>query len=471
MAVTPAQKRTATGSFAASGGSVSDYGTLMAGLNDFARASAQIYPSPPSTSATADIPYSKIASMLGQVQTRSMSQSKPAFNGSISTDSSTVTLTGHETGPSFAISPGSFNPGVNGVHYTALIQRLNMVLYIGSTSVIQDIKEPDIPKRILAIVQAVVRNWLTKVYPDMASSDKDVASQIHEMNTEPLQILQRILGSSTSHEIDGLAALAKSAPAVHQSINNWIYRSLTGSGDNFWGSFLTLAQSFGMIYAPDFGTSTQNGRLIGIREAFAAAEEKLECSSVQWSNTLERPDTPITHVVVPRVSSGHLRGYVENSKLMPGQTVQAFVRYPSGKYDGRGHIMSVPPFLGTVFQNVAASAAWGEAMQPGQLRDSIQKQADNVATSVEALRAFLTGLARRTLNLLQVQGVTANLQLPLDPSWQVGKAYTVGLEGQKLFTGLLAQCQHSVASSEGSPQAFTKLAFNHVQWGEYKADF
>lgn len=464
----PAQYRQASASFTAGGSSLSDGGTLAASLNDFARVSAQIFPS---SGGSADVPYAQMASALGSAQQRSMAQSAASFSAAMSGDDGDLKFEGHEVAPSLQASTGQFSPVVNGVHHTSLIQRLNMALYLSETYVIENITEASIPARINAIIHAIVTNWREVFFPRMTSADQAVAAKLHQLNTEPLQILDRILASSPDHRIDGLDTLAKQAPLVHQSVNNWIVRSLTSSNENFWENFLGLCQSFGLIYAPAIGTSEENGQLIGVKEAFDNAGSKLDLPPFQLQQTLDIPEVPITYVLIPRVSSGQLRGYLDKSDLVPGQTVQAIVRYPADRFDGRGYVMAPPSFLANVFQSLDQAAGWGSTMLPGQQRNGLQKQASDVEKSTQALQAFLTGLAKRTLQLLQIQSVTCNLQLPLDLSWEVGKAYEVGMGGTRLFRGLLASCQHAVSSTPQSPQAFTRLAFSHVQWGGFRISF
>lgn len=464
----PAKYRSASASFTSGGSSLSDGGTLASSLKDFARATAQIFPS---NGGSADIPYAEMAAALGQSQQRSMSQASASLKASMTSDDGELSFEGHDTAPAFQASTGQFSPVVNGVHHTSLIQRLNMVLYLSRSEVIQNIQDESIPARINSIVHAIVTNWREKFYPRMTKSNQAIALPLHQLNTEPLQILDRILSNSASHVIDGLSELAKQAPLVHQSVNNWILRSLTGSNENFWENFMDLCQSFGLIYAPQIGTAEENGKLIGIKEAFAGAESKLDLPPFQIQQTLSIPEVPITHVLIPRVSSGQLRGYLSDSDLIPGQTVQATVRYPADRFDGRGYVMAPPSFLANVFQSLDKAAGWGSNMLPGQHRNGLQKQASDTEKSTQALQAFLTGLAKSTLQLIQIQGVTCSLQLPLDLSWETGKAYEVGLGGTRLFRGLLASCQHSVSSSPQAPQAFTRLAFSHVQWGGFKINF
>jgi hypothetical protein len=459
------------GSFTSSQGSAAASGAISAELDEFAAATAEIFPR---ASGSSTIPYDKLAQMLGTAQTRSLQQANGQFTGSISGGSSgAVSFAGFEVLPALQLATGYFGPTVQALHQTAVIQRLNMLLYITSMPDLGQISEPDIPTRIQTIVKAIVDRWRTVTYPSMTSFDQQVAIAIHEANTPGLQALYNILGNSDDFTIDGLEALAEQVPMVNQKINDFIFQTLCDSKDNFWPSFLFLIQSFGMRYAPAFGDASEVGRLIGIQEAFDAVEDKTDLSMLQLSETLQEPVAPITHVVIPKLpTAGPHRAYTQqNSNLLPGQAVAAMVRYPSGQYTGRGHILQPPPWLSVVFQSLSTTAVLGNTLQEGQIHSTIEQLTTQTAAAMQAFKTFLTGMAKRVFHLLALQNAMATVTLPFDGSWEVGTAYKVGLNGTSLFTGLCASVRHSTSSHQSSPQHFTTVGFSHVQWSGFTFNY
>lgn len=295
---------------------------------------------------------------------------------------------------------------------------------------------------------------------------------IHEQNTEPLQILDRILGASDELEMDSLELLSQKVKQVHNRINSWIVEKLNSGAGDFWSNFISLLTDFGLIYAPAFGGVEDNGRLINLKAAFDAAKTRTDVAGLNFTQSMQLPEVPVGYVMISRVpASGPLRSYAENINLIPGQIIQNSVSYPPGKSDGRAHVVNMPPFLSSVFMNLGQQTDFGRTLQPGQSRKAMEDLTTLVQTQTDALRAFLTQYAKQVLHLVQLQGSTASLACVLDLSFEVGTAYEIGVSGDVLFRGLLASVQHSVSSNDRGPDATTRLSFSHVQWGGFRLSF
>lgn len=475
MASVPsARKRDASASFATSAGSSGDGGAISGQLNDFARAYAQVYPG--DTSGTADVPYGAIANQLGQLQANCFNQSNSKFKASINDGGGSITFEGFEVEPNIQISTGNFSPQIQAVHSTALIQRLNMSLYAKSVPDLGNIKDEDIIKRISDVLKLLVSNWRLNFYPSgYNETEKAVADEIHSQNIVPLQILQNILTSSRSFKMAGLATVAAKLESINVAINNWIIECLTDSADNFWSSFLTLIQSFGLLYAPSWGAGKSNGFLFSPRDAFAALQSKGDIDGLSFQPTLRLPEVPITYVIMTGLPfNGPNRTYASNSKLLPGQMVPSTLKYPQGQNTGRAYMVPQPPFVTGSLSSLGSlnrPVTYGANMEPGKAVDIAKALAQNFITQTDALRTFLLDYLRNTLHTLQLQGSSVSIMTALDTSWTPGKAYEVSMGGQVLFRGILASAVHNISSSPDSPQASSSLGFSYVQWGGFRLSF
>lgn len=471
-----AEKLEASATFSTSSGSTGDVGAISAQINDFARAYAQVYPG--ATAGTADVPYGEVAALLGQMQANALKQANSKFQARIEGSAGSVSFSGFEIEPNLQISPGSFTPQIHAVHDTATLQRLSMSLYrAGATDVTAldaaELKSANIIERMIFILEQLVTIWRTQHFPVLTGGDKRYAAVVHEMNIEPLKILHRILSSSSSFEIPGLAQLANKLDSVNSSVNNWLMAGMTSNTVNFWDDFLGLVSQLGLLYAPAFGSDAANGRLFSPRDAFAAVETKDDLDSVQFQPSLRLAEVPVTYVIMTQLPFTSLnRTYAPQQTLLPGQVVSTTLKYPEGQVSGRAHVVAQPPFLNLAGASYNRKPVWGVDLTLNRARTEATNLADAHVEQTDALKKFLTGYLRNTLHTLQLQGSGVNITTALnDMSWEIGRAYAIQQGGKAMFRGILASCTHNVSSIPGGPQAMTALGFSYVQWGGFSLPF
>ena len=463
---TPAEQRSARGKFTTAAGSLADSGTLSAALNDFARASAQIFPA--TTSDAAQIPYGKLATSMGEAQARSASPESAKFDARISSGEDEAEFIGYETQPQLQVAVGFFGPQVTGCHATGLILRLDFSLYAVSLSHLTNIPVTNIVETIRQVVRRLVTYWREKVYPTFTEKEKADVLKVHERNMAPLKILDSILAASDPHEVQGLDKLVKAVPMVYHTVISMIVNKLSQPNGNFWASFLSLTSSFGLVYAPELGGADQNGSLVSIRTALKDATDREDLDGVSFQGSIQTPEVPITHVLVSKVPSPAFYRAHDDNKLLPTQVTRTSIRYPSDQDTGKAYYAPVPEFLAPVFQSIGREMTIGNSLIPGKARDGQEKLKMLFIGQIDAVHEFLKGYARSVFHAVQLQGSVTNMAVPLSLDWEVGKAYRVGIAGEPMFIGVLASTSHTVASRQGSPVASTQLSFSHVQWGSYR---
>lgn len=448
----------------AAGTRVSGDLTLSCALNSYAQASASVYPG--DTSGAATVPVSAVATLMGGAQLRALLQSEAAFTASLSVDGESLDFVGYEMQPGCQAGVGSFNPRIAAQHSTSMLSRLQMSLYSSNLNTpLDEVTSTSIPERILLIVQRLVRDWIKYGYPTLSQKDKELAMRIHEANTEPLQVLERILSTSPAFVLPELTKLLDLSPAWHHALNQWIAGSLLVGVGDFFGAFTALLEQMGLMYAPAFGKADASGRVIGLRDALAGGQERSVQDTAQLSMPPIPPASQIARVVIEKIpTQGLLRGVqVPESSQLPGQASPTSVVYPTTNRIGRSLVMNPPAFLSPVFSNMQGGSS-GFALKPGTARERLEELTAKTVAMTDALRAYLLAVAKNVYAMTALQGSQAGIVMPLDLTWEVGNNYTVSGQG-RWFTGLLSQVTHQISSNSSSAQ--TTLQFSHVQWNGF----
>ena len=451
--------------FSTSAGSTTDSGFMSAQLNDMARAGAYIYPG--NAADNAAIPYSELAAIMAAAQKASRDMSGAAFAANLDGgDDANLNFTGVETAPVLQLSEASVGPLISAVHATARVHRLDFSLY--TSGGVPDMRNIDLSNVVMAlrtVFQTTVRHWIREVLPDMTAAEQEEANTIHEANTAPLQIVDRILANSPAYSIPGLQSVAKEVPMVREHFINLLLSGLNSSDGEFWGTFLGLVQELGLIYAPEFGGEEANGRLISVENTLSSAKARLDVDGLQLRSQLQRPEVAIGKVLIPKVPMSGLPRSKDKKITLPSQATRVSITYPAGAPKGRVVTLPLPPFISPVFQSLAG--LWQKpsvSLMPSSVRASQDRAKQLALRQQEAVHDFLRGYAKVMFGRLQLQGSSAGLAVPLSFDWQVGQAYEVGVRGTRMFKGILASISHNI-SSKGNGSAITELAFSHVLWG------
>lgn len=462
----PAEIRSPRVKVQTSVGTVTDGASVSAQLRDFARATGQVYPTPKED--TPSIPYKEIAQVLGSAQTRALQLDNARMRITITGGGDDLVFQGFEVQPSMTVGVGYFSPGIAGLHAASLVTRLDFSLYAGSLSHLEDVQVKDIVKAMREIIRRQVEYWRSKVYPTLDKADKETARQLHENNTGPLRIIDRILANSAPHSIDGLEALAKQLPMIRLHIIGMVVEYLSSDAMDSWTGFRELLTMFGLVYAPDIGDSNACGRVISIKAQLQKPTTRTKLDGLTFNPALALPELPITHVLVSKVPMPAVYRAHDNDLLVPNKINRVNIRYPKDRITGRAFRAPVPAYLSPVFMGLGQRASLGAGMLPGQARDGQEKLRQLVVKSTDVIHSFLEGYAKSVFEGVQLQNSTAFLSLPLSADWKVGDAYEVGIQGASLFVGLLAAVSHTVSGKSGAPSASTQLSFSHVQWGNFR---
>ena len=451
--------------FNTSAGSVSDSGFLSAALNDMARAGAYIYPG--ASASNAEVPYAALASIMAQAQTASRNMGGAKFSAQLDDGlNGNLEFTGIETAPSLQLGTHNVGPLISAVHSTAIVHKLDFSLYTSGGA--PDMRDVDVSNAVGAlqqVMQGTVRHWIRNVLPDLTAAEQEEAVAIHEANTEPLRVVDRILSNSDELKIPGLVEVVEAVPMVKFHFLNMLLGGLNSSDGEFWRTFLGLLGELGLIYAPAFGGAEENGRLIVVETQLSEAASRTNIDGLQLRSQWSAPDSPVGKVMLPKVPmSGLPRGKDKNTTL-PSQATRTSISYPPGAPKGRVVALPLPPFISPVFQSLAGLwQAQSKSMVPASIRASQDRAKSLALQQQNAVHDFLRGYAKTMYGRLQLSLSAAGIAVPMSFDWEVGKAYEVGVRGTKMFKGILASVTHNV-SSKGNGSALTELAFSHVLWG------
>lgn len=451
-----------------SGSRVSDELQLSLALNNFAGATASLFPG--DTTGVAKVPLDEMAAALGAAQQRAFSSTSSSFTASVSADGSDLRYEGFETQPAFSAAVPAFAPRLQAVHATSRIGRLQLDLYADTPNAALDtVQTPNLPERILEIVQRMVRTWIKDTYPALPDRDKVTALAIHRANEEPLQIFQRILQNSPQFEMPELNDLLETADAWHDGFNQWIARSLLVGRGDFWSAFTGLLGQLGMTYCPEFGAAQSNGRVVSIGDMLRNPTERTDLPGLRIDGAVMPPENPITRVIIEKVpTAGVWRHRPEDqASRVPGQAAPTSIVFPTGNRIGKAYVMQPPAFMGQVLYNTTTQPVSNPSLTPGQARARIAKLNTITEQRAASIRKYLTAVARNVFRMLALQSSTVSVTLPLSLSWQVGSAYDIGVSG-KLFSGLLSGLQHNLSS--GGANVSTQLHFSHVQWNGFSVE-
>lgn len=462
----PAQQVNPTAKFNTSAGSVSDAGFFSAALNDMARASAYIHPSSSGGSVSA-VPYAAIAGIMAAAQNSARSATARFKASSDDGLDGSINFEGFEVMPAVQVGVAAVGPLINAVHATAKLHRLDFSLYTNSsTAELKEIELSDVVAALREVLQRTVRHWISNVLPDLPAGSRAEAEKIHQANTEPLQIVDRILKASSPVAIPGLVEAANAVRMVKFHFINMLLAGLNSSEGEFWPGFLDLAQTLGLLYAPEFGSADKNGKFVSVEAALDQAEDRSDVDGLQFQSQLGLPEVPVGRVLIPRIPGASLGRGEERKNTLPSQATRTSIVYPAGDPVGRTALLSPPPFISPVYQSMAGlwSAPSG-ALGASSIRENMSRQQKIASTQQRAIHDFLRGYAELMFKRMKLQSSSAAFSMPLSYGWNVGTAYKVGVGGTPLFTGLLESVNHSIGSRGGTGTASTELAFSNVLWG------
>lgn len=292
-------------------------------------------------------------------------------------------------------------------------------------------------------------------------NDEALRENIHTNNEEALKIWYEILDNSEV-EIPGISEFGPDVAGAIQAI-------YMGTSSSFLGAIANFSAQFQMLLIPDMEGSS--GKFISYADVVTgeAEDKKAEVSSL-YIAAGSQSFLPVTQVVMKGIPLSFFRG--ETATTGPSGLPTVVAGYPvSNSAGGKIEIITSPswmPLDAWTDDSGDSASESGDSLDLSAYKASVELQgAEGEKITIDSGKIATEYCRNHYLNSALMQS-TANVSIPLDVTWEIGKRYKVAQfgnndEGIPLFTGFLAGITHSLSSSPGSINASTSLMFTHVE--------
>jgi hypothetical protein len=388
----------------------------------------------------------------------------------------TLKFKGYQTNSSYEITPGAIGYAASIVHNSAVLDTLQTSVYKHGNTYFRDVAS--LPKGgekysswMSVVLEKMISSWdahvngTSTVLDDLSKAEYVRA---HENNARGLAAFRKYLAACNDPN-PKLSAFAESSEFL-KAMNLTIFNTY----GNSYGSFLQTIQQLGLqfqtIYVPDLGDGVGTS-IVSSSLVKQELSKKVHILSMLLSAGAKNI-IPMTQVILSAGPSTYWRAdeTKKANKFLPGTTVSVF---PPGTTQGRVYVVSAPGWLPTsITPRLSAAdieagkgspdpAAYGDkrTMQDEKARNNMKKP----------VRDMMDEWAKNVYVDMALADSVAQITVPLDLTWELGKVYkvtTTGAKGQKfkkLFTGFLSAMSHNLSSIHDSPHAYTSLMFTHVQ--------
>ena len=377
-------------------------------------------------------------------------------------------FSGYQVNSSYEIMTGGIGYSAGIVHSSAALDTLQTSIYrFGNT---QHRTAADTPAGgttysswISATLERMITDWQDHIENgNLDELSKATAVRAHANNELGLRAFRAVLAASED-ENPKLEALGTDY-TFKETLSSAIFNMLTGS----YGSFLQTVHQFGLQFQTVYIPSASDGYGKYVLTS-SLVENPLEKSVNIIRMTLSagsKSILPVTQVMAQGLPTDSWRPDVVRFSAMPGLSV-----FPPNVTSGRVYVVSVPSWLPTDTKPLYNQS------QQGKLPPDPASYEDKRTLQDKEHREMLDTTVREaidewTKNIyvdMALADSVAQLHVPLNFSWEIGKVYKISSEGAKgqgsknLFTGFLAGISHSLSSLHDAPQAYTSLMFTHVQ--------
>ncbi len=455
----------------ASGATVSPESiTLTIQVNSFPRADIRYHDKGDTNKARSAVP-EDLATKLAQDQTSMFEAASSArvfmedgLGGSIS-------FRGYQTNSSYEIMTGGIGYSASAVHASAVLDTLQTSVYRFGNKLWRDYANT--PKGggtysswMSAVLERMLEEWNTHVQTgNLDELTKATVIRAHNNNEVGLTALRAVLSASTdkNQKLTELGTDDNFKKNITFAIFN-IYASS-------YGSFLQAIQQFGLqfqtIYVPDIGEGF--GKYIRTSDVIQQELTKKVHIMRMYLSAGAKSIVPVTQIMVQGMPADYWRaGYDNHTKFMASPAISTF---PPNVTTGRVYVVSAPSWLPTDTTPERTTEAEGkQAPDPAAYADNrtlVDKEhRKELDTTV---RETIDEWAKNIYIDMALADSSAQITVPLDFTWEIGKVYKITAEGAKgqknkdLFTGFLAGITHNLSSLQDTPQAYTSLMFTHVQ--------
>lgn len=450
--------------------------TIQASVNAFPRATITYHDTQATGSTRSMIP-SDMSSKMAADQSR-MFEATPGTSVFVDDGlGGRLAFSGYTSSSMYEIMASGVGQSAAIVHSSALLDSLQTAIYRFSESSHRHVDEAAVGSStytswMSAVLDKIMEKWAEGMSDALLDSEsREIAEIAHNNNEGALALWRQVLNAST----DETEHLSKFAQGTMMGFRNSLNGAISSIYFGGFGSFLQAMQQFGLqfqlVYVPSLDQSGA-GKFIRISDMLTEGEEKEAHISQMAISAGMRGLIPVTQVMVYGATSTERReGTSRAPKFIPAPGLSVF---PPDAASGRVYITSAPPWLPTI---VHATIQDVPDPDPGMGPPDIDRYRRIKTNQDKNVRKYLDTTVRDVLDEwtknmyadMALADATAQLSVPLDLTWEIGKVYKVTAKGAKgegsrpLFTGFLAGIGHSLASTHESPRASTTLNFTHVR--------
>jgi hypothetical protein len=466
------------------GGTVSpDSVELFINVNSFPYASVKFHDKGAWSEKRSSVPTdmsSKMAadqiSMYSGTSTSSAIQINDGLGGNIQ-------MSGYSSGTAYNLLVGSIGQIGSIIHRSSILDNLNTGVYTfgaGPSKPDEDLSAPNGSGSYSSWMSSYLKWMITRWEAEKINSSADeftkkLKDQIHTLNAESLQAWYSVLDTSedTNSKLESLSN-SKIAVMFKKAMHNALLHVYTNSYGSFMQTIQQICIMFQLMYIP--AVEDGFGKFVPIRKAVEQELEK-NVSILQMNITAGAKSTqPITQVVVHGLPGlVHKEGGQGNR---PNAAEPALSIFPDSSVASAGRVYrtAAPIWLPVYMHPTKTDISTEESDLDPDSYTQARLQENKAAR--EYMDSDVKGLvdewAKDLYVNLSLSPSSAQLLVPLDVTWEIGKTYKVTATGPKgqdpknLFTGFLYGISHRLSSSSQSPEATTRLMFTHVQGEGFK---
>jgi len=370
-----------------------------------------------------------------------------------------LTWQGLYNGPSYTTGVGNAQFGSNSIAAVSKLQELRTDIYASTKplkSGAEEVPKGSIPQRLKKVLENLIKNFEEDLNKSTATGlDREILQFQHQKNQKVIDLWFSILQNSE----DNPKLLKETHFALDQAISDHIARVYLSDTSNFFDTILQFCNDFRLVYVPALSpqSSAPNGKLLGTSNILDASPKSKTVNLETFSADVAGfNEPPITGVWV--TGSGNA-----GIKLPSGLGSQIYGVWPEGSslsYDGGVRRIAPPPWVPTPqpLNTKVDSTPKSLLSQPSSRVITINTT--ELADISKINFNIFTEWARLWYLDLKYANEVADIVVPLDLEWEVGKMYNLQNEKGSLMKGLAVDLQHNLSTKDG----FTSVRFSHVRY-------
>lgn len=422
------------------------------------------------------------ASMMGQAQqTAAQGEPKKDFDMLVKDGAGTsLRFRGIVAGPTYQMdSQGkAIRPAIAAISESGLVANLKLSIYVGAdkdpTAPLEKrnillgsrTDSPNLAQRMLDLTDAMIEMWLRYRISSTDRISERIKGNVHLANESgPLEIWRTILTNSLETlNLEWLSSM-KDSPTINLIFNNELLGMLRSPTGSFRDTISRICSAFNLQYVPLPDGSP--GRLEPREKRVTGdiVQKIIPATSVFMGGELPQSLLPVQQVLIMgKVRSGILEAGVQTKD---GEGLLSVAGYPQNATTANGNILTIPlPFYLEFYQMVTRSGQSTRKSPPiDYAPKAFRKLRDITQTHLSAREAgLMNSFAKSMYNDAALSNYSAQIFVPLNLTWQVGRRHELSTGGTPLFRGFLNSVEHTVSRGEMG----TSLDFTHVEYGSYR---